>query len=57
MDTATIGNALNGVLSPSGAPVSTVGVCDVAAFMVINPGGRNPPVICGQNSGEHSEIN
>ena len=29
--------------------------CLVDQFSVTNPGGDAPPIICGQNSGEHSK--
>ena len=31
--------------------------CLTDSFSVTNPGGTTPPMICGSNAGEHSELN
>lgn len=35
-------------------PVTAFGRCDQGRFEVVNPGSIPVPVICGENSGEHS---
>jgi len=52
-DTATVKNALNGVVGAAGKPVTTMGQCLTDTFAVTAPGGVAPPVICGQNDGQH----
>jgi hypothetical protein len=55
-----IGQILNGATVNNnvgvGSRVTSASRCDVDFFSVTNPGGPTPPTICGQNSGEHSEI-
>ena len=36
--------------------VANAGQCLMDQFMVTSPGNPAPPVICGVNSGEHSNI-
>ncbi len=37
-------------------PVSAAGQCLTDRFSVTNAGGPSPPVICGTNTAEHSEM-
>ena len=53
---------LNGQVVPDPTINNAVGVkaslntnCQVDSFAVSNPGGTTPPVICGTNTGKHSE--
>ena len=47
---------VNGQLNdePNNVPVTTFGQCDRVRFEVVNPGSIPVPIICGENSGEHS---
>jgi hypothetical protein len=38
------------------SPVTESTRCVTDKFQVTNPGGISPPVICGQNTGEHSKF-
>jgi len=54
-----VGKQLNGVIDSTGATgvdVSTRSQCLTDTFTVASPGTTNPPVICGDNSGEHMYI-
>ena len=58
--TITVGRILNGVLTndPSGSstvPITGSTRCLTDRFQANTPGGIPPPVICGQNTGEHSK--
>ena len=60
-NTVTIGRILNGVLTndpmgTSSVPITGSTRCLTDRFQATSPGGTSPPVICGQNSGEHSEL-
>ncbi len=56
LDVVTKRLALSGVQTPTGTvPVTAVGQCLTDTFSVVNPDGPSPPVICGTNSGQHSE--
>ena len=50
------GFTVNGQLNdePNNAPVTAFGRCDQGRFEVVNPGSVPVPLICGENSGEHS---
>ena len=54
--TVVTGFTVNGQLNdePSNVPVTAFGRCDRGRFEVVNPGSVPVPVICGENSGEHS---
>ncbi len=39
-----------------GIAVSNFGQCLTDTFSVSSPDGSNPPTICGNNNGEHSEF-
>ncbi len=53
-----VGTAKYGdLVSANGVAVTLVSKCLTDTFSVSNPGGGSPPVICGQNSGEHSKEN
>ncbi len=59
--TASFGMAVAGspIIYPGGTlnhalSVTTASQCLADAFVVTNPGGNAPPVICGANSREHS---
>ena len=56
--TAAFGTAVNGdlTLDVAGPMVTTAKACQDAAFFASNPGGAAPPIICGQNTGEHSNL-
>ncbi len=58
-ETLSVGLLLNGETVNNnngvGAQVTSSSRCDVDFFQVNNPGGNSPPIICGQNSGEHSK--
>ena len=48
---------LNGnVVTKPGVPVSLATQCLTDTFSVTGPSGSVPPVICGTNTGEHSEF-
>ena len=55
--TVPIGTLLNGMLVNQQANQNVVAStrCVNDRFQVTNPGGVSPPVICGQNTGEHSK--
>ena len=40
----------------AGLDVSTMGQCLTDTFSVTSPGSPTPPVICGDNNGQHSNI-
>lgn len=40
-----------------GEDMATTGICNKDTFSVVNPGGTTPPVICGENGGEHMYVN
>jgi hypothetical protein len=44
-----------GTVIGGGAAASVASQCLTDTFSVSSPGASNPPVICGTNSGEHSE--
>ena len=52
-------DALNGQIASSGSAAGKKAsfntVCEIDWFSVSNPGGTTPPVICGTNTGKHSE--
>ena len=52
---ATATEIINGQPAAGGVAVATRGQCLTDTFSVTNPGGLTPPVICGTNSGDHSE--
>ncbi len=39
----------------NGRSVALASECLTDTFVVTNPGGSNPPVICGTNTGQHSK--
>lgn len=54
-DTNSIGKVIEGELSAAGSAACSVGQCNTDTFSVTGPS-ITPPVICGENSGEHSKI-
>lgn len=52
----SVGVTLNGAPVTDitkGVAVATASQCLTDTFSISNPGGQNPPVICGSNNGEH----
>jgi len=47
---------LNGVIGPTGLAVTNMGQCLTDSFTVTAPGSPTPPVICGDNNGEHMYV-
>ena len=45
---------VDGIVNAAGADVSFASQCLTDQFQVTNSGGVTPPVICGVNTGEHS---
>lgn len=56
---ASVGRTQNGVIGTNNAfqQVAAKGQCLTDTFMVTNPGGQTPPIICGTNTGDHSKEN
>ena len=61
--TTSIGRILNGMLINddvvvlnNSQPITGSTRCVTDRFQVTNPGGMSPPIICGQNTGEHSKL-
>lgn len=55
----SVGVTLNGAPVTDitkGVAVATASQCLTDTFSISNPGGQNPPVICGSNNGEHGKI-
>lgn len=46
----------NGVVGPAGLDVSTMGQCLTDTFSVTSPGSPTPPIICGDNNGQHMYV-
>ena len=58
--TVTIGRIINGISTNDEDGIASNAVtestrCLIDRFQVTNPDGISPPIICGQNTGEHSE--
>ena len=53
--TVTALKELNGNVAIGGSGVSLATQCLTDTFSVTGPSGSVPPVICGTNTGEHSE--
>jgi len=54
VDGTALSKALNGVVvAGAGKDVATMGQCNTDTFSVTAPGSIAPPVICGQNDGQH----
>ncbi len=57
IDATTVNTILNGQsVQAGGVPVTQATQCLTDTFTVTSPQGTSPPVICGTNSGQHSEI-
>ena len=55
--TATVSKMVNGVIGAGGKAFNLATQCLTDTFSVTGPSGSVPPVICGTNTGEHSEHN
>ncbi|XP_059086854.1 uncharacterized protein LOC131883404 [Tigriopus californicus] len=55
MSAQVAGFSLNGnqIENTQGPAITTTSRCITDFFQITNPGGSNPPIVCGQNSGEH----
>lgn len=54
--TTSIGSQTAGSLTGTGATVSDASQCLTDTFTVSSPGTTSPPVICGTNTGQHSQL-
>ena len=59
--TVTIGRIINGISTNDEDGIASNAVtestrCLIDRFQVTNPDGVSPPIICGQNTGEHSKL-